>query len=326
MSFSNEVKSEISRRKIYSELEALIELSSILKTNASISLRNAFFYINFTTENIEVSKRIYKLIDKIYDYEPSIEFVINDNIQKEGLYTIYIEDEKITQALLASSGIDLYGNYTVEADTLYQRLEGANERKKEAYLRGAFLGAGSIVDPDKGYHLEMIFSKEEDLSFTEKVLKSMQLTPLKSDRKGKFILYFKDSDKISDFLNIIGATNGMLKLENVKAMKDLRNTINRQVNCDTANINKMLKSSSRQVEKILYIKDRYGLKILDRNLQRAAKLRIDHPDLSLRALAEASEDKISKSGLSHRLKKIEEIYDDLVEKETEDNLTNPKNI
>lgn len=313
MSFSNEVKSEISRRKVYSEIEALIELSSILKTNASISLRNAFFNINFTTENIEVSKRIYKLINKIYDYEPSIEFVINDNIQKEGIYTISIEDEKICQALLASSGIDLYGNYTVLVDTLYQRLEGVNERRKEAYLRGAFLGAGSIVEPDKGYHLEMIFTKEEDSIFTKKVLDSMELIPLKSERKGKYILYFKDSDKISDFLNIIGATNGMLKLENVKAMKDLRNNINRQVNCDTANINKMLKSSSRQIEKILYIKENQGLEILDKNLQHVAKLRLEYPDLSLRALAEMSEEKISKSGLSHRLKRIEKIYEELIE-------------
>ncbi len=315
MSFSNEVKSEISRRKIYSEIEALIELSSILKTNASISLRNAFFNINFTTENIEVSKRIYKLIDRIYDYEPSIEFVKNDNIQKEGIYTISIEDEKISQALLASSGIDLYGNYTVLMETLKQRLEGANERKKEAFLRGAFLGAGTIIDPDKGYHLEMIFTREEDQAFTNEILLSMKLPALKSKRKGKYILYFKDSDKISDFLNIIGATNGMLKLENVKAMKDLRNNINRQVNCDTANINKMLKSSSRQVEKILYIKENHGLEILDKNLQHAARLRIDNPDLSLRALAEVSEEQISKSGLSHRLKKIEEIYDDMIEKE-----------
>lgn len=317
MSFSNEVKSEISKRKIYSKIEALVELSSILKTNASISLRNAFFYINFTTENVEVSKRIYKLIDRIYNYEASIEFVKNDNIQKEGIFTITIEDEKISQALLASSGIDLYGNYTVMLDTLYQRLQDDKERRKEAYLRGAFLGAGSIVDPDKGYHLEMLFSKEEDMLFTNRVLESMQLEALKTNRKGKYILYFKDSDKISDFLNVIGATNGMLKLENVKAMKDLRNNINRQVNCDTANINKTLKSSSRQIDKILYIKERYGLDSLEDNLQVAAKLRIDHPELSLRALAELSEEQISKSGLSHRLKKIEDIYEDIIKEELE---------
>ncbi|MDO5027563.1 MAG: DNA-binding protein WhiA [Tissierellia bacterium] len=315
MSFSNDIRTEISKRKIYSDLEALIELSAILKTNASISLRNAFFNINFTTENIDVSKRIYKLIEKIYDYEPTVSFLKNDNIQKDGIYTISIEDEGVVNALLSSAGIDLYGNYTTNMKTLYQRLEDDKDHKKRAHIRGAFLGAGSMVDPEKSYHLEMIFSKDEDYVFTKKILEDLNLSPLISERKDKFVIYYKDSEKISDFLNLIGATNSMLALENVKAMKDVRNNVNRQVNCDTANINKSLSAAMKQTQQINYIKEKKGLNFLDEGLRTVAQARLDRPDLSLRDLAKAIEPELSKSGLSHRLKKIEEIYKSLVEEE-----------
>ncbi len=315
MSFSNDIRTEISKRKIYSDLEALIELSAILKTNASISLRNAFFNINFTTENIDVSKRIYKLIEKIYGYEPTVSFVKNDNIQKDGIYTISIEDESVVNALLSSAGIDLYGNYTINMNTLYQRLEDEKDNKKGAYIRGAFLGAGSMVDPQKSYHLEMIFSKSEDYIFTKNILDDLNLSPLINERRDKYVLYYKDSEKISDFLNVIGATNSMLELENIRAMKDVRNNVNRQVNCDTANINKTLTAAMKQIQHINYIIDKKGLNFLDESLRSVAKARLERPDISLKELGKYIEPELSKSGVSHRLKKIEDLYNSLLEEE-----------
>ncbi len=308
MSFSNKVREEISKRKIYNKLEALLELSAILKTNASISIRNAFFNINFTTENPDVSKRIYKLIEMIYDYEPTITFSKNDNIQKEGIYTITIEDETIVNALLNNAGIDVYGDYTINHSTLYQRLEDESGHKKSAYVRGAFLGAGSIVDPNKNYHLEIILSKKRDSDFLSMILTSMQLEPHLNIRKDKYVLYYKSSEKISDFLAFIGATNSMLELENIKAMKDVRNNVNRQVNCDTANINKTLSASNKYIEQINYLVEKNLFNQLDENLKELAIKRIESPDLSLKALGETLEPKLSKSGVSHRLKKIEEYY------------------
>lgn len=311
MTFSNKVRQEISKRKITSNIEALIELSAILKTNASISIRNAFLNINFTTENEQVSKRIYKLINKIYDYEATVSFTKNDNLQKDGIFTISIEDERVVDDVLSNSGIDIYGNYTIDQKILFQRLDDEKGLKKEAYLRGAFLGAGSIVDPMKSYHLEMLFTKLEDYEFTKDILMTMSLNPLLNIRKEKYVLYFKSSDKISDFLNVIGATNSMLELENVKAMKDLRNNVNRQVNCDTANINKTLKSSEKQIHQINYIDRLKGLNILNDQLKDLAQMRLKRPELSLKAIGELMDPPISKSGVSHRMKKIEDIYNDL---------------
>lgn len=315
MSFSNDIRTEISKRKIYSDIEALIELSAILKTNASISLRNAFFNINFTTENIDVSKRIYKLIEKIFSYEPTVSFLMNDNIQKEGIYTISIEDENIVNSLLTSAGIDYYGNYTTSFNVLHQRLEDEKNNKKKAYIRGAFLGSGSMVDPQKSYHLEMLFSKEEDYVFTKEILDSLNLTPLINERKEKYVLYYKDSEKISDFLNLIGATSSMLELENIKAMKDVRNNVNRQVNCDTANINKTLNASNNQIQQINYIIEKKGINFFDQNLKSVVEARLNNPDLSLKDLGKKLDPQLSKSGVSHRLKKIEEIYNSLLNNE-----------
>ena len=313
MSFSNDIKTEISKHKISSKIEGLIELSAILKTNASISIRNAFFNINFSTENQEVSKRIYKLINKVYDYEPVVSFMKNDNIQKDGLYTITIDDEKVVEALLSNTGIDFYGNFTVNPDILFQRLADAKGAKYSSYLKGAFLGAGSMVDPAKSYHLEMIFTKLEDYEFTKKILDTLQVNPFLNIRKDKFVLYYKDSGKISDFLSIIGATNCMLELENVKAMKDLRNQVNRQVNCDTANINKTLATAYAQKEQIEYIDRNMGLRNLPDQLKAIAYIRLENPELSLKDIGQLMEPSISKSGVSHRMKKIKDIYEELIE-------------
>ncbi|NLW52642.1 MAG: DNA-binding protein WhiA [Tissierellia bacterium] len=314
MSFSNDIKTEISKHKISSKIEGLIELSAILKTNASISIRNAFFNINFSTENQEVSKRIYKLINKVYDYEPVVSFMKNDNIQKDGIYAITIDDEKVVDALLSNTGIDFYGNYTINPDILFQRLADDKGNKYASYLKGAFLGAGSMVEPSKSYHLEMIFTKLEDYDFTKKILDTLGVKPLLNIRKDKFVLYYKDSEKISDFLNIIGATNSMLELENVKAMKDLRNQVNRQVNCDTANINKTLETANKQREQIEYIEKNIGLSNLPEQLKELAYRRLENPELSLKDIGQLMDPPISKSGVSHRMNKIKDIYEDLIKK------------
>lgn len=314
MSFSLKVKTEISKHKIYSNIEALIELSAILKTNASISIRNAIFNIDFITENLDISKRIYKLINKIYDYEPLVTLKKNDNIQSEGVFLITIGDEKIVESLLTSSGIDYYGNFTIDKEILFQRLNDENGKKKAAHLKGAFLGAGTIVSPEKSYHLEMIFSKLEDYEFTRRVVDSLGLKPLLNIRKDKFVLYYKDSDKISDFLSVIGATNSMLELENIKAMKELRNQINRQVNCDTANINKTIASSEKIINEIRYIEEEVGLNNLPDQLKDIAKLRIENPEVSIKELGQLLDPPLSKSGTNHRLKKLSAMYEDIKSK------------
>ena len=311
MSFSDKIKKELVKQKIHSKIEALIELTSLLKTNASISIRNAFFNINFTTENQEVSKRIYRLINYVYDYEAVVSFVKNDSINKEGIFMISVEEEKVVESMLADTGIDYLGNYVVNESVLLNRLEDEKGFKKVAFLRGAFLGTGSMVDPKKSYHLEMIFSKEEDYLLVKKILADLEIKVLNNVRKGKYVIYIKDSNNISDFLTTLSAVNSMLYLENVKVEKDLRNKVNRLVNCDTANINKSIDAATRLIDQINYIEEKVGLQILDPKVMEAAKLRRAHPELSIKDLAKMSDPPVSKSGFNHRLLKISEEYENL---------------
>lgn len=329
MTFSNQVKNEISKGKINSKLAALLELSAILKTNASISIRNAFVFnqekfskslteiksnelsinISFTSENENVAKRIYKLINFLYDYEAGLSYVENNNIMKNGLYMVLVEDENLVNRMLEESGIDLYGNYIVSKEVLLSRMKSlkikGDSDGKVAFLRGAFLGAGSVVDPKKNYHLEIVTGNFEDADLLREILSDFYIESLINERKSKYVVYIKNSEVISDFIAILGANKAMLELENTKAMKELRNNINRQVNCDTANINKTISTAGKQLEDIEMIEN--ARIALPEGVKEIMEMRKKYPEYSLKQLGETFDPPISKSGVAHRMKKIADL-------------------
>ena len=308
MSFSNEVKKELSSLKINNKLEALLELSSILKVNASISIRKAFININFTTESEYVVKRIYSLIDYLYNYECTISKLENNNLMRQGLYSLSIEDESVVNKITSDSGFDLYGNYTTDINVLLSRILSSKEKGIGAFLRGIFIGAGSIVDPNKNYHLEVILTSDEDVDLLHKVLDKIEIESLYNKRKDKNIVYIKNSEMIANFLNIIEANKAMLELENIKIEKDLRNNINRRMNFDMANINKVVETSLKQIADIELIEEKGEM---PESLKEMANIRKEFPDYSLKQLAEEFSPPISKSRVSYILKIISEIAEKL---------------
>ena len=177
---------------------------------------------------------------------------------------------------------------------------------KRAYLRGAFLGGGSISRPASDYHLEMVTSNETFAHNIIKVMHSFSLKAKLTDRKNEYIVYLKDGESIINFLSVIGAHNAMMELENVRIVKEMRNNVNRAVNCETANLNKVVKAAVRQVRCIKYIDEHGGLGQLEPNLQEIARIRLDHPDVSLNDLMEFTNG-LGKSGINHRLKKLQEM-------------------
>lgn len=303
MTFSNDVKKELSELKLNSKLEALLELSSILKTNASISIRNAFINLNFFTESEYVLKRVYSLIDYLYDYESSITRVENNNIMKDGLYGIIVEDENIINKIMSESGIDLYGNYTTDIKKIYSRIN-SSEKGVSAYLRGVYLGSGSMVDPNKNYHLEIIFSNITDVDLLTVVLENENIEALYNKRKEKYVVYFKNSETIIDFLFKIGAKNSMLALENIKVEKEIKNNINRRMNFESANENKRIQTV---VEHIHYINILEENNQMPENLKEIAYLRKKYKDLSLQELGKMMKKPIGKSSVAYKLNKIKEL-------------------
>ena len=178
---------------------------------------------------------------------------------------------------------------------------------KRAFLRGAFLASGSISDPEKSYHFEIVCQNPEQASLIQELLESFELDAKIVQRKKYYITYLKEGAQIVDALNVMGAYVALMNLENVRILKEMRGSVNRIVNCETANINKVVGAACRQVEDIRYIQSRIGLDELPPALREMALLRLEYPDTSLKDLGELCDPPVGKSGVNHRLRKLGEL-------------------
>lgn len=308
MGFSYDVKNEISQLKIKSKIEALLELSALAGLNANFVVKQEGDRLRFYSENPAVIKRIVDLIHYLYGIYPDIISEQNNQLQQEPIYFTdltppYLED------FFHASGFDIFGRLTDRPESILARL--SIEKNARAYLRGAFLASGSIVDPEKSYHVELLVDSENEEIVLMHVSEVLGLSFKMTDRKDKKILYLKDSDTISDFLVDIGASQAMLKLENTKARKDLKNEINRQANAQTANYDRQIRTATRQIQAIQLVQERIGLEELSPELRQMARVRLKNPTFNLRQLGEAMEPKLSKSGVRHRLGKLVNLAKDL---------------
>ena len=182
---------------------------------------------------------------------------------------------------------------------------------KRAYIRGAFQAAGSMSDPEKNYHFEVVSTDEQTAEQLKEVLNFFDLDAKIVLRKKYYVVYMKEGSKIVDVLNIMEAHIALMELENVRILKDMRNKVNRRVNCETANINKTVSAAVKQVEDIEYIDKHKGLRFLDQGLQDIARLRLEHPEATLKELGDMLEPPVGKSGVNHRLKKIGRIAEEM---------------
>ncbi len=185
---------------------------------------------------------------------------------------------------------------------------------KRAYIRGAFLGGGSVSDPEKIYHLEIVTHSDSYANSLCSLINEFGLNAKTIERKNNYVVYLKEGEHIVNLLNIIGAHSALLDLENIRIYKDMRNNINRIVNCETANLSKTINAAVRQIENIRYIEDSYGLSNLSPSLREVAELRLNNPDASLRELGEMLNPPIGKSGVNHRLRKLDKIAEELKNK------------
>lgn len=218
------------------------------------------------------------------------------------LLNIDIRSEETAKALkLVSAGGSIYADHMLVERSCC----------KQAFMRGAFLACGSLTDPNKGYHLELVCENEQGAELIMYIMGELQLSPKRVTRKKYEVVYLKDGSMIVDFLNIIGAHNALMDMENVRILKDMRNSVNRRVNCETANINKTVSAAVKQIEDIRYIEEKKGLKYLPEGLRKVAELRVDEPEMSLREIGEMLNPPVGKSGVNHRLRKISEIANEL---------------
>ena len=186
-------------------------------------------------------------------------------------------------------------------------------------IRDAFLRSGSISDPEKFYHFEIVFTSEEEAKAIQKMLEDFELDAKIVERKGHYVVYLKEGSQIADMLRIMEAPLALMEFENVRIVKEMRNSINRQVNCEAANLGKTISAAVKQVEDIKFICSKVGLENIPEGLAETAKKRLEYPEATLKELGEFMDPPLGKSGVNHRLKKLSELAEDLRSHKEEDN-------
>ena len=301
MSYASEVKKELTTLEVHFG-NAKAELMALIRMNGSLGLSNHRFILNVQTENPATARRIYSLLKQFYDVESELLVRRKMKLKKNNLYIVRLNkgSDYVLKDLDILDGFQL--KETVPLDFL------DDDAKVRSYLRGAFLATGSVNNPEtSSYHLE-IYSLYEDHNQTIcEMMNRYGLNARTAKRRSGYITYLKEAEKISDFLSLIGATSSMLKFEDVRIMRDMRNSVNRIVNCENANFNKVADAANRQIESIKYLDKKIGLNNLPVKLQEIAIARMAHPEVSLKELGElVPGGPISKSGVNHRLRKIME--------------------
>ncbi|CAH1853703.1 DNA-binding protein WhiA [Convivina intestini] len=296
MSYAAEVKKELTSL-IVDNGNAKAELSALMRMNG-VNQLGSNQAINIQTENAAIARRIYTLLKQIYP-TASVEVTVTEQLHLNQHKSFGVRLSTQVDEILADLGVDPFGiNQEIPSRILNQ------PKKKRSFLRGAFLAAGSVNSPEKAnYHLE-IYTNHEDL--VEQLLSLMQEFALPAkiiDRHTGFIVYLKRAEKIVDFLSTIGATQSMLRYEDIRMMRDMRNSVNRLVNAETANMQKTAIAANKQLAQIALIEEELGsLSLLPPKLEALAKVRRQHPDESLGELGNLLE--ISKSGANHRMRKL----------------------
>ena len=311
MSFSSKVKGEICRYIDITKREALAEISAIMKVSGTIAFTGKGLAFRITTENPSSARLIFTLLKEHFDIHSKLMVKKSNSLKKNNIYMVVIDAEMGVKELLEETGIlkEIDGimslDYTIDpsfVDTI---------ETKKAYIRGAFLGGGSISNPEKTYHLEFVTHSEEYANDLCALVNSCGLNSKVIQRKNSFIIYIKEGEQIVDLLNILGAHTCLLELENIRIKKEMRNNVNRLVNCETANLSKTVNAAVRQVESIKLIRDSRGLKRLPQNLREIAELRLQYPEESLKELGQLLDPPVGKSGVNHRLRKIEKIAEEV---------------
>lgn len=312
MSFASETKKEMTQEEI-KPCCARAELSALIRMNGSLSFSNKMLSLDVQTENAAIARRLYTLIKSLYPYQVELLVRKKMRLKKNNIYICRIRDgakNLLEDLQILKDGFQF--EYSISKELVQKSC------CKRAYLRGAFLAGGSVNNPEtSSYHLEVYSSYKTHSDALVDLMNEYELNAKTIERKKGFVAYLKEAEKISDFLSIVGAHRALLKFEDVRIIRDMRNSVNRLVNCETANLNKTISAAIRQVDNIRFIENAIGLDQLPEKLREIARLRVEYQDVTLKELGEmVSTGNVSKSGVNHRLRKIDEIADMLRNGET----------
>lgn len=301
MSFSQQVKTELMRRLPASRHCQIAMLTALICTTGQIAIDDkSRLRLHFLCEQEELGRVCEGLLNKIFGFaspdEPAQVYKVLETVKLLRLTEDILKRRRrvLDEKCLRWDGIVITRSCC-----------------KRAFLKGIFLANGSVNNPEKAYHLEMVFRSQWMAQEVCVILRDMDIEGKLVQRKKYHVVYIKDGSMIVDFLNIIGAPLALMEMENVRILKDVKNLVNRRVNCETANINKTVSASRKQIEDIRLIETCMGFQKLAEPLRQLAELRLAEPDASLKELGEMLNPPVTKSGVNHRLRKLSQIANDL---------------
>lgn len=318
MSFSSDVKDELSRQISLGRHCQIAEIAAIISLcgKVIISIEDKYC-IKVHTENVAVARKYFTLIKKTFNINTEISIRRNVYLKKTRTYSILIKGhEDSTRVLNACKLIedgDIKENLSVVSNLVIQ-----NSCCKRAFIRGAFLASGSISDPEKFYHFEIVCTEKEKAVQLQNIINTFELDSKIVQRKKYYVVYIKEGAQIVEILNVMEAHVALMNLENVRILKEMRNSVNRQVNCETANINKTVSAAVKQIEDIKYIKEHMGFEGLSEGLDDVARIRLEYPEATLKEIGELLSPPVGKSGVNHRLRKLSNLAQELREFDKEE--------
>ena len=300
MSFSKRCKKEVLKKEPISKMG---ELLSIIHFIGSIRINMGGYNIKFETDSNSYARYIYNLIKDLYDYSSTFEIFDKSYKDRDRIFTVLVEDNEISEDLINKKSHGFIDNF--------KDIEDVSLDDIKSFLKIAFIYKGSINDPQRGYNLEIIAREKNELRLIKDSMDTFDLNAKINDRGDYYIVYIKDSDKISDFLAIIGANKSLFELENVRAMKSIRNDINRQTNFDKANIDRTVKASLRQVDAIKAVINSEEYDKLSEDMKEIASIRIDNPYISIEEIGQMMDPVMSKAKVNYRLQKFIKLAEDM---------------
>lgn len=286
---------------------AKAELSALIRMNGTIQITSGKMILDISTENAAIARRIFSLLKKTFQIHAEVLVRKKMRLKKNNIYMVRVPlkvEELLKNLCIIKEGFEFTAG--IEPDIIRKQC------CRRSYLRGAFLAGGSVNNPEgSSYHLEIASMYESHCRALCELANTFRLNARCIERKKGYVLYIKEGEKIIEMLNVIGAHQALLKFEDVRIMRDMRNSVNRIVNCETANLNKTIGAALRQIENIKFLEEKIGLENLPEKLQEVAYVRLQYPDLNLKEVGELLKGKVSKSGVNHRLRKIDALAEKL---------------
>ena len=299
MSFSSLTKEELIRLPLSKSCCVMSELSALVQTSGSLQLRGGGrVRVAFRVENAGLARRIFQLLRAGLDLTPRLHFVQHTRLGGRRTCVLTLDDGDAQKLLLSLHMMEQDEGGGVTLRRTVPRHPMTRQCCRRAFLRGAFLGAGTMSDPEKDYHFELIAGEENLRQTLEKLLEKSGLP-------------VQGCQQIADMLTLMGASKATMELENIRIKKGIRNQVNRAMNCDEKNAERQVSAAQKQVEMIKVISIQRGLFNLPPSLQEIARLRLEHPEESLTALGELLTPPVGKSGVNHRMRRLEAVYHEI---------------